>query len=695
MDTTMKRLKRRAYFFGFFAILWAGAVAWRLIDLQVAKGPALQAKAQRQNQRVVEIAAKRGTILDRNGHELAVTREVESCYGVPGKVTNASQAATLISAALGEPKLRSDLASKLASKKDFVWVRRKLPTEAADAIRNLNLPGIGFLKETKRFNPKQEIAGHLLGYVGMDDEGLAGVEYQYDDELRGKPGKVMIEIDARQREFAFSTLSPTEPGKNLILAIDEVIQYIAESELREAVERHGARAGTIAVMDPRTGEILAMANYPIYDPNLYNLSSADQRRNRAIQDSYEPGSTFKIVIAAASLAERTARLDEKFDCEMGAIQLAGHRIRDHKPFGILGMDEIIEYSSNVGSIKLGLRLGNERLYKYMRMFGFGRQTGIDLPGESAGILREPKDWSAISIGALCMGQEVSVTPLQILSAAATVANGGFNVRPRVVRQIVAPGSGAWSTPTTMPPQRVLNPDVAGDLRDIMTDVVEHGTGIAARMDGFSTAGKTGTAQKADPNTGRYAPGRYVSSFVGFTPVENPALAMIVAIDEPEGAYYGGIVAAPVYKVCAERILRYMNIFPERRRSIQPQVMYASMTRGQQMEYAAEGGGSMDVDAARDDAITEQVGEGPIEVPSIEATPKTAVESGEPVPFAGPVFPDLRGKTIREVARTLGSLGVAFDVSGSGYVIEQSPAPGTPLNPARRCRLILSMRRTGA
>ncbi|MBI2840018.1 MAG: transpeptidase family protein [Acidobacteria bacterium] len=687
-DRTQKRLRRRVYFAAFFAMVWSVGIVWRLVDLQVKKRDELLSKALRQNQRVIEIDAKRGTILDRNGHELAITREVESCYGVPGKIEEPARAAAAIASALADPSLRSDLLDRFQSRKDFVWVARKLPAEAVEKIRNLDLEGIGFIAESKRFDPKEELASHLLGYVGMDNSGLAGVEYQYDRELRGMPGKVVVEIDARQREFSYSTLVPTQPGSNIILTIDEVIQYIAEHELRAAVERHHARGGSITVMNPRSGEILAMANWPTYDPNELQGSREDQRRNRAIQDCYEPGSTFKIIVAAASLAEKTARIDEKFDCQLGAIEIAGHRIRDHKPFGVLSMDEIIEYSSNVGSIKLGLRLGNQRLYSYMRAFGFGRPTGIDLPGESSGILREPKDWSLISIGALCMGQEVSVTPLQVLSATSAVANGGFAVRPRLVRQIVAAGGQGWSTPTTLPPVRIIDSTVARDLGDILTDVVERGTGIAARMDGFSTAGKTGTAQKADSKTGRYAPGKHVSSFVGFTPVENPALAMIVVIDEPEGAYYGGLIAAPVYKICAERILRYMNVFPERRQSVRPQVTYASLSRGEQAAYAAEGGGG-EVDDFRPSRREPSDEEPTVESAQLSREPDGPFHEAPPTQ-PGPAFPDLHGKTLREVAHVLGPMGVSFDASGSGYVIDQSPRPGAPIG--KRCRLVLSLQR---
>jgi len=675
-ELVTKKLTRRVYFAGLFVSLWSVGIVYRLVDLQIRQTGQLLGRAQRQNQRVIEVDAKRGIILDRNGHELAISRDLESCYAVPTEIEEPELSAKKISTVLGEPALRKELAEKLSSGKRFVWVKRKLAPEQADHVRTLDIEGIGFVPESKRFDPKSELAGHVLGYVGLDNQGLAGLEYQYDRELRGTPGRVLIEIDARRREFSTTTLTPTRPGQNLVLTVDEVIQFIVENELREAIARHRARSGSIIVCNPRTGEILAMANWPTYDPNDFSSAPATHRRNRAIEDGYEPGSTMKVVVAAGTLEEKTARMEEEFDCQQGSIVLAGKRIRDHKPFGVMRADEIIKHSSNVGAIKLGLRLGSQRLHGYMSAFGFGQPTGVDLPGENPGILRPVKEWSGVSIGALSMGQEVNVTPLQILQMVSTVANNGVLVRPRVVRQIVSPEGKGWSTPQAMPPARVISPETARALREILVDVVEQGTGIAARMDGFSTAGKTGTAQKIDPATGRYASGRYVSSFVGFTPVENPAIAMIVIIDEPVGAYYGGLVAAPIYKVCAERILQHLNIFPERRRAIAPRVVYASLNPGAQVEMVAEGDGLVE----------------PAMEPAAPPRDEPAVVEAVVRSHDGPEFPDLRGKTIREAARVMRTMGVPFEAKGTGYVVAQEPPPGSPLRSASRCRLVLALER---
>ncbi|MEW6363753.1 MAG: penicillin-binding transpeptidase domain-containing protein [Acidobacteriota bacterium] len=680
MENLKKTQRRRIYFAVFFSVVWACAIVWRLVVLQVSKTDELQTEAQRQQLREIEVQTKRGTIYDRNGRELAISREVESCVAYPPQVTAPETAATKLAEALGEPKLRKELVEKLRAKKDFVYIRRKLPADTVEKIRKLDLDGVGFVNESKRFYPKDELACHLLGYVGLDNTGLAGIEYEYDRDLSGAPGKEQREVDARRREFAKTTLTPNQPAKNIFLTIDEFVQYIVEDALREAIVRHHARGGTVIVMNPRTGDILAMASWPAYNPNSYGEQSEALRRNRSIEDAYEPGSTFKIIIAGATLMEKTARIEDRLDCQLGAIELAGHRIRDHKPFGILTVGEIIEHSSNVGSIKLGLRLGDERLYHYMRQFGFGMRTGIDLPGENPGILRRPGDWSAISIGALCMGQEVSTTALQILVATSAVANGGCIVRPRIVRQMVSTTGSGWEMPTSVPPRRVLSPEVSGVLRDILTEVVERGTGIAARMDGFSTAGKTGTAQKIDPATGQYASGKYVSSFVGFTPVDNPALAMIVVIDEPKGSYYGGLVAAPVYKLCAEKILHYMNIFPERRQSVSPMLRYASLSPEEQLDLVAEGS---DLDIAVGSPAA------PLVVPA--ARTQTVPEL-PPVASGEPAFPDLRGMTIREAARILASLHIDFDATGSGYVVTQSPPAGTSLGKVTRCRLVLDLQR---
>ena len=447
----------------------------------------------------------------------------------PSEIPDPKMVADLLAPVLGLDA--HNLLGRLTNSRSFCWVKRKITAEEANRIRDLNLQGIYFQRESKRFYPKGDLAAHIVGYVGLDDKGLAGLEYGMDKTIRGRPGRVLLATDARRKSFQ-STEWAAEPGKNVVLTLDEKIQYIAEKALAEAVEKWQAAGGVAIVQNPNTGEILAMASQPTYDPNDFAKSPAQALQNRGVAWVYEPGSTFKLVTVAAVLEEKLANPDEVIDCQRGSIVLAGHVIHDHKPFGYLSVRDVVVNSSDVGVIKLGLRLGEQRLYKYIRNFGFGEKTDVELPGEEHGLLKPPGRWSGISIGEISMGQEVGVTAIQLVTAYSAVANGGVLFEPRLVHDLFL-----GQVHDAMPPvpgHRVISERTASLLKQFLAAVVERGTGRAAQLAGYSAAGKTGTAQKIDPS-GAYSKSHYVASFVGFAPIGKPAITILVVIDYTGGS----------------------------------------------------------------------------------------------------------------------------------------------------------------
>src|SRR5438046_3069484 len=537
------------------SLLWMTVVFGRLGYLQLFLHREYLARAQRQQQRVIEITPKRGAIYDRNMHPLAMSILVDSAFAVPSELGDQQMAAQLLSGVLGTP--REVLEARLASSHSFVWIARKLPPDKKEAVEALNLRGVCFQKENQRIYPKRDLASHVLGFVDLDEKGLGGIEYELDGKIRGKSEKIIVMADARQRWFDGGE-AQRERGVNVVLTLDEKIQYIAERELAAAIAKTHAMAGTVLVMNPNSGEILALANWPKFNPNAANDSPAESRMNRAVAALYEPGSTFKLITLAAAFDQGVTRPEEIFDCENGAVYVAGHRIRDHKPFGLLRVADILAQSSDVGAIKIALRLGAPKFYDYIRAFGFGQQTGVDMPGESKGLLRRLENWSAISIGSISMGQEVGVTPIQLISAVSAIANGGMLYKPHVVaelkrgdRVLTAEGALAHSEP-----RRVIRPETAATLRRLMEGVVLNGTGKLAHLDGWTAAGKTGSAQKIDPATGRYSRTQLIASFTGFTRLSNPAVTILVSLDSPVGRHEGGQVAAPVFKRVAEQVVAY-------------------------------------------------------------------------------------------------------------------------------------------
>src|SRR5947199_4338615 len=534
------------------------AVVGRLGYLQLVCHTEYLARAARQQQRIMDITPKRGSIYDRNLDPLAMSIPVDSVFAVPIEVADVQLAAQLLSRVLGIPS--EVLEAKLASAQSFAWIARKVPPDKKEAVDALNLKGTYFQTENQRIYPKRDLAAHVLGFVDVDEKGLGGIEYELDSKIRGKSEKIVVMADARQRWFD-GVEARRERGADVILTLDEKIQYIAERELGAAITKTRALAGSVVVMNPNTGEILALANWPKFNPNVANGASAESRMNRAVTALYEPGSTFKLITLAAAFDQGTVRPEEVFDCENGAVYVAGHRIRDHKPFGLLTVSGILAQSSDVGAIKIALRLGAPNFYDYIRAFGFGQLTGVDLPGESKGLLRRLDNWSAVSIGSISMGQEVGVTPIQLISSVSAIANGGVLYKHHVVAELRRDNN-AFLTGSALAsgaPRRVIRPGTAATLRRLMEGVVLNGTGKLAHLDGWTAAGKTGSAQKIDPATGRYSRTQLIASFTGFAPISNPAVTILVSLDSPVGQHEGGQVAAPVFKRVAEQVLPYLDV----------------------------------------------------------------------------------------------------------------------------------------
>lgn len=543
--------------------IWVAAIAGRLYQLQVARYDHYANKAARQQQRVVVLDPPRGTIYDARGRELAVSVQVDSAYAVPPQIEDPLAAARAIAAIVPEVDAEK-LARQLAQDREFVWVARKLDAPVAAALRALELPGLFFLPESKRYYPMRELAAQVLGYVGTDNHGLAGLELLYDETVAGKPGKRTVLRDARRGTVVSPQLafSEAEPGRDLHLTLDAAIQHIVERELAKAVEERGASRGSVILLDPATGAVLAMATYPAFDPNHFEDFPASRWRNRAIMDVYEPGSTFKVVTAAAAVEAGKVRPEDVFDCQMGGIVLRETLIRDHKPFGRLTFAEVLAKSSNVGTIKAALLVGDEGLYRTISGFGFGRSTGIDLPGESSGIVHPLRKWGPLAKAYVSFGQGISVTPLQLAAATAAIANEGTLLQPYVV---AATGRGREIRAVHAEPPVVghpLSPATARTLKLMMEGVVTGGTARSAGVAGYRIGGKTGTAQI--PVAGGYSRNSYLPSFIGFAPVDQPRIVGVVAIAEPQGfMYHGGQVAAPVFGALARQVLLYLGIRPER------------------------------------------------------------------------------------------------------------------------------------
>jgi len=640
--------------------LWIGAITVRLYHLQVNRHDEFARRAERQQQRVIELDPPRGTIYDARGRELAVSVEVESAFAVPREVPDARAAARALARALDLDGTK--LERLLDADREFVWVARKLDPPQARRVKELRLPGIYFLEESKRYYPLREVGAHALGYVGTDNHGLAGLEAMYDKVVAGKPGRRTVLRDARQGMAVPANLPSAAPvpGSDLYLTLDAALQQIAERELAKAAERYRPQSGSVVLLEPSTGAVLALASWPSFDSNRFGAASDDARRNRPVSDAYEPGSTFKMVTAAAALEEGLIDPDETLDCEMGGITLAGVRISDHKPFGTLTFRDVIAKSSNVGTIKTSLRLSNASFYAMIRAFGFGRTSGIDLPGESPGLLMPVARWPGLAKAYIAFGQGVSITPLQLALAFGTIANGGRLLEPFLVRQT---GSGPTAKRLHAEPVergRPISPRTLAVVAELLAGVTaEGGTGRAAVVSGYPVAGKTGTAQKAEPGKG-YLANEFIASFAGYAPTAHPAIVAVVVIDDPQGGYHGGDVAAPVFAAIAQQALLYLNVRPERERP--------ERWPGEPEPPAEDGRGTPASPRPQPDP----------EVGIVTA----ALEAADPAPAALPAgsLPDLAGLTARQALAATADLRLYPILRGAGVVQRQEPPPGSPMPP---------------
>ena len=543
-----------------------GLLLSRLIYLQIAKSINLSKIADSQHKVLIELEPRRGTLYDRNMYKLAFNLNVDSVFAIPRDIDEnqkpaiSRQLASILN--IGEDYILD----KLDKKRGFIWIKRKISDEESGKIRALKLKGVELIKESKRLYPNGYLASHIIGFAGLDNAGLDGIELVYDKYLKGKAGFRLTNRDAKRR-FLPSTdekfLAPVN-GFNVILNIDENIQNIAEQALDEAYRKYRAKGAVIIVMEPHTGEILAFANRPTYDPNSFFDSTADLRRNRGVTDSFEPGSVFKIVTASCALEKGVVGFQDKFFCENGKYWIAGHTLHDHQSYGVLTFKEVIEKSSNIGTVKVAQKLVPRDLYNYVRAFGFGRATGIDLMGEVEGTTYPPERWSKTTISALPIGQEVTVTAVQLACAISAIANGGTLVKPWLVREVRDENDETILSFSPQVTRRVISEETAEKVKEILKGVVEEGTGTLAKLESYTAGGKTGTGQKIEP-TGVYSHSRFTGSFIGFAPVKNPRIAVAVCLDEPRPLYYGGVVAAPVFKKVTENTLRYLGVAPDIKR----------------------------------------------------------------------------------------------------------------------------------
>jgi cell division protein FtsI (penicillin-binding protein 3) len=635
--------------------LWAVAIEARLFYLQVYAHQFFDAELKSQSERLIDLPARRGDIVDRNGRLLAYSVDAESIYAEPRLLASIPDTVDALCRALGDCSAQEAEAmrKRLEARRGFAWVRRAVSAEQASRVGALKIKGIGLRQAPRRYYPNRELAAHVLGYVGIDEQGLGGIEAAWDSKgLSGRPGKMLVQQDLHKRVFS-SVGAPPAPGVSLELTLDSTLQYMVERELKAGVEQNHAAGGSAVIVDPNSGEIFAMANEPTFNPNEYGGSDAEDRKNRAVQYTYEPGSTFKMVTATAGLEEKVVTPETMIETGDGVLRLPSRVVSDTHAHGTIPFREVIALSSNIGAIKVGWMLRAERLAKYVGQFGFGTRLSRDLPGESAGLVWPPSEWTHDgALASVAMGYQIGVTPLQMAAAASAIANGGELVEPRVVRaKIEGNTRGVYQRRVI---RRVMSPGTSATLTSILEEVVDRGTGTTTQIEGYTVAGKTGTASKLV--NGHYSKSEYNASFVGFLPSRQPVMTIIVVIDTPRaGSKFGGVVAGPIFQRIASQALRYLGVPPT-------------------------------VNPARPLLVRRE--------PSSEvrvAGPLTPLTILAPAPSQATgdlALPELRGMGGREALRVLARLGLAPRVSGDGVVLEQEPAAGTAIEPGASCRLVL-------
>ena len=700
-DAPSQRGRRaRLLLVALFIILGLAALIARCAHLQIFQAGDLLGLARAQHERSITLDPHRGPIVDRHGNELALTLDVDSVYANPRLVddprTTAQRLASILK--VKSPQLRE----RLQSDRHFVWIKRKIEPEMRQRIEELDIPGIAFVRESRRYYPKHDLAAHVVGATGMDNQGLAGLEFAYDETIRGTPGRILFDQDGRGDHILDRSRTEAVPGHGLMLTIDSSIQHIAERELDAAMAASRADGAAVVVLRPRTGEILALASRPTFDPNSYGPTREEWRRNRAVSDFYEPGSTFKVMTAAIALETGAVQPDEVIWCENGSIVVARHRFdEDRKPFGNLSLTEVLAKSSNVGAIKLGLRLPPDDFFAALQKFGFGSRTGIELPAESPGLLRGVDKWSGLSQASLSMGQEIGVTPLQLAAAFAAVANDGVLIPPFIVRaSIDSAGRHIESRHADRHAgRRILSADTAQTLRSMLITVTTDGTGGRASVPGYSVGGKTGTAQKVD-DSGRYARGKYIAWFAGFVPAERPELAIAVMVDEPQGAHFhGGDVAAPVFSGIARPALQFLGVVPDRDGTL----VFDRPPRATRARFGRHGIGNEQPPSVpaslqrRSGAADPREGSGAVAAASMfdfggrRGGPQ-ATQADDDITLneqeATTSMPDVIGMGLRVASERIASAGLDCRMKGSGHrVTRQDPPAGVAVPRDAGCTVV--------
>lgn len=671
MTVPQQLIKRRLIILLLFSLIFSFLLLGRVFWIQFVRGDELKERALNQWTSDVPVEPKRGTVYDRNKNPLAISATVDTVVASPPDIKDIETTANLLSTALNmdREELEETLREAKNKKKGAIYIKRKITEEESETVRNLKLSGIYFTKEHKRFYPERNLCSHVLGFTGIDSQGLDGIELVYEKYLKGTPGRIVSEKDALSRKLPFGVdkYIPPEDGLDLVLTIDKIIQHIAERELEKALAEHNAKRGTIIVMDPKTGEILAMTNKPDYDPNNYGEFSQILWRNVAVSDVYEPGSTFKIVTASAALEEGVARPEDKF-YDPGYAMVSGVRIGCwyHGGHGSQTFIQLLENSCNPGFVELGMKLGKDRFMKYIKGFGFGEVTGIDLPGEARGIL-DPSKVGPVELATITFGQGISVTPVQLITALSTIANDGKLVQPHVAKAIVDKEGNTVQEFSPAPLRQVVSYETAQEMKKILESVVTNGTGGRGKVEGFRVAGKTGTAEK-------YSPGKYVVSYMGFAPVDDPKLAILVIIDEPTGGLiYGGTIAGPVFQKVMADSLNYLGIEPNIEQVEEREHVAVPDLRNLYVEDARkilmQNGLSVRIEG-EGYVVTEQV-----PMPGAEVKKNTVVllKLSDSRTNKDPVtVPDLTGRTIKEATDIIHAIGLNIEIEGSGYAVKQNP-----------------------
>jgi cell division protein FtsI (penicillin-binding protein 3) len=642
--------KVRIIFISFLLSLCFVLIAGRMFQLQVLKKEQLYKLAAQQHHIQIPLVPKRGTVSDSKNNELAVSLEVDSVYADARKVEDVERTVNKLASILQID--RGELKQKLKSRRSFEWIQRKISSKEAEQIKALQLPGIHFLKENRRFYPNSQLAAHLVGFVGLDSKGLEGIEYQYDALLNGANHVMTTDRDALGRGIAMGKVpfKKEDQYRNIAMTIDKSIQHITETELGRGVEKWGAKGGMAIAMDPMTGKVLAMASYPTFNPNQFIQYRSKNWRNRAISDIFEPGSLFKTFLAAAALEEQVVRPSDSFFCENGSYTVYDRTIHDTSRHGWLTFQQIIKFSSNIGASKVGEKMGKERYYRYLSAFGFGEKTRVGLPGEGKGIVHHPRYWPPVALDTISFGQGVSVTGIQLVTALSAIANGGSLMKPYVVEKILNEKGEVVQSFQPEVVRKVISEETVKKVTALLKGTTEKGgTGEGAVPEGYEIAGKTGTAQKVDSLLGGYSEDHYMSGFIGFAPAEGPKLVLLVVIDEPQGNNYGGVVAAPIFRAIMEKILPYLHVVPKGTTIVKNEI---DLT--------------------------------PSKTVWVNPSPIDGVRVGKGAGMT--VMPDLTGLSMRNAMSRMEGKGLIIKVSGNGKVVEQNPRPGTVVEKGDLCYL---------